>query len=280
MRSSMRPVTLSRVFETVWYAKENSPVSISALSLYLQSSQERAKEIAEEVVNMKLLTKDVHGYTLTDKGDLFVNAVLNKDWKEIHSLLGDYSFYREFYDIIKKCGPLPQEKILDALKMSPVHFNTASVHVLCDWGERLEVIQRNVFSGNFYAVSPFSEDFKSCFLDAYRELNIHLNPFMEKHYIEIPNIREYMCEKWTFSRHEFDQEFLKLYIKNIGKIELTGAPITTHTKFSSKKIKTTNISQIPDRFQIVLSSDQFLKGITINGKTYYSVAYHGGDLSV
>lgn len=278
MRVSMRPVTISRVVETLWYAADHSPFSPNDLAGYLKASQNRGKEIAEEMANMQLLNKNVDSFSITNKGQSLIDAVQEQNWDKIHSLMMDYPFYREFNQFLKENGPHTKEAALTFLINSPVHFNAATIQVLCDWGERLGIIQRNVFSGQYYTVKPFTDNFIPCFLSAYQELNIHLGPLMQKHYIEIPILRESMCEKWRISRHEFDKMLIDAYGKNIGKLELSGAPITTHARISSKKVKSTIVTKMPERLVVTLSSEEFLNGVSIRGKSYYSIAYHGGDL--
>jgi len=227
---------------------------------------------------MQLLNKNEDDFTIADKGRLLLEAVEEQNWDRIHALMMDYPFYREFYLFLEDNGPLNKESALSSLKNSHVHFNTATIQVLCDWGERLGSIQRNVFSDQYYTVKPFSNDFIHCFLSSYQELNTHLGPLMQKHYIEIPALRESMCEKWGISRNEFDKMLINVCGKNIGKLELSGAPITTHARISSKKVKSTTVTKMPERLVVTLSSEEFLNGITIRGKSYYSIAYHGGDL--
>jgi hypothetical protein len=273
----MRPISLSRVVETASYA-QNSPVTTDILAHTLQTSLNRAKEIAEEMVNMQLLERTGDEYVATERSKELVKSVQHQDWLTIHRLLMNYSFYYELYSAIYRHEPISQNDLLKDLQSSPIHFNTATVAVLCDWGERLGSVQRNVFSGRYYAVLAHDEEFQKSFLEAYHQLNSHAGVFKKRHFVEIPRLRETLCERIGMPRSQFDTQLTELFFKNLGKIELSGAPITTHAKQSSKKVKSTTTLQFPQRLTITLSSDDFLKGISIQGKTYYSVAYHGGEL--
>jgi hypothetical protein len=67
-------------------------------------------------------------------------------------------------------------------------------------------------------------------------------------------------------------------MNNIGTIELSGAPITTHSKITSKHIKSLIFTEMPNEMIMKLTSERYLNGITCNSKQYYYVAVHGGDI--
>ena len=139
MRQTMRPVTLSRVAETAYFAEKVSSFSRHELAVILKSSEDRGKEIAEEVVNMGLLKKEDELYTKTTKCSKFLTLVRSNNWTGIHEMMMDYPFYQTFITILQGADPSNPEEILTLLQSSPIPFNQASRDVLCDWGERLAV---------------------------------------------------------------------------------------------------------------------------------------------
>jgi hypothetical protein len=278
MRVTMRPVTLSRVAETAYYAEKTSTFSKQDLAEILKSSEDRSKEIAEEIVNIGLLTKNGDRYSKTPKCSRFLNYIRSNDWNGIHELMMEYPFYLAFFDLLRSSGPSTPEEILILLQSSSVPFNQASRDVLCDWGERIGSIQRNIFTDQYFTITGVDGSFIPKFLEVYRSLNIQSGLSLRQRYVEIPKIREYLCQDLRISRHDFDKRFVEMCAKNIGKLELAGAPVTTHAKKSAKKVKNVKFLELSDKISMKLSSNQFLNGVTVGQKAYYYVAYHGGEL--
>ncbi|WP_440955297.1 hypothetical protein ACSAZK_17505 [Methanosarcina sp. Mfa9] len=279
MRKSMRPVTLSRVVETAHIVQIEQKMDKSSLSSLLNISTKRADEILKEMVQIKLLLINNDVYEPTDNCERLLNSIKQDKWDDIHELLKSYSFYKVFYSALETIEPATSDEILEYLLDSDIHFNKVSVDVLCDWGERIESIQRNVFTGQYYPVpSSCDGDMLRAFMDVYNELNVRIGISMFKRYVEIPKIREIVCQRLNIKRSLFDALFEKMYLSNIGVMELSGAPFTTSAKKTNKKIKNKCISEIAEKINIKFSSDKYLDGILINQKTYYYVACHGGSL--
>jgi len=278
MRLTMRPVTLSRVAETAYYAEKTTSFSKQDLAAVLKSSEDRGKEIAEEIVNIGLLVKDGDRYSKTSKCSQFLNYIRANNWAGIHELMMEYPFYQTFYTLLQSSGPSTPEEILTFLQSSQIPFNQASRDVLCDWGERIGSVQRNIFTNQYFTLVPSKTPLVPSFLETYQSLNVKTGLSLRQRYVEIPRIREYVCQDLKISREDFDSRFLQVCLKNIGKIELSGAPVTTHAKKSAKKVKNVNFHELPDTITMELSSNQFLKGLTVGRKSYYFVAYHGGEL--
>ncbi|MFA4859717.1 hypothetical protein [Methanoregula sp.] len=278
MRLTMRPVTLSRVVETLYFAEMTRAFSKQELTTFLKSSEERGKDVADEIVNIGLLEKDGTQYYETKKGSEFLDDIRTNNWISIHNLMMDYSFYQTFFTQLQSIEPSTPEEILTCLQSSPVHFNQASCDVLCDWGERIGSIQRNIFTNQYFTITELSSSIIPAFLDSYQSLNIKTGLSLRQRYVEIPKIREYICQNMRISRDSFDSRFIQLCMKNIGKIELAGAPVTTHAKRSANKVKNVHFLELPDKITMKLSSNQYLNGLNVGPKSYYYVAYHGGEL--
>ncbi|MFA4849532.1 MAG: hypothetical protein WC626_07375 [Methanoregula sp.] len=278
MRLTMRPVTLSRVVETAYFAKKTSEFTSQELAEFLTSSASRAKEIAEETVNIGLIKKKHEGYYPSSQCTYFLENVRLNNWPAIHMLMMNYSFYQTFYSVLQSIEPAISEEILAALSSSTIPFNEASRQVLCDWGERIGSIQRNIFTNQYFTVGELSAPLIPAFLDSYQSLNIKTGLSLRQRYVEIPKIREFVCQNLRISRDTFDSCFIQLCMKNIGKIELAGAPVTTHAKRSANKVKNVHFLELPDKITMKLSSNQYLNGLKVGPKLYYYVAYHGGEL--
>jgi hypothetical protein len=266
------------VAETAFFAEKAKKFTNKELAEFLKSSERRAREVSEETVNIRLLEKEGTTYIPTKRCARFLENIRNNNWKGIHEQMLEYSFYREFYEILKSIEPAIPEEILQSLSSSTIPFNEASRQVLCDWGERIGSLQRNIFTNQYFTIADSEVAFASAFLEVYQSLNIKTGLSLRQRYVEIPRIREQVCQNLRISREKFDSRFLELCLKNIGKLELAGAPVTTHAKRSAKKVKNLHFLELPDTITMKLSSNQFLNGLTVGKKSYYFVAYHGGDL--
>lgn len=280
MRETMRPVSLSRVVETAYFGEKSKIFTRRDLAEFLHSSERRAQEVADEMVNIGLLTQSEGNYSATPRCIFFLGYVRNNEWRNVHELMMDYPFYQTFFSILLSIEPATPDEILASLLTSTLPFNQTSRDVLCDWGERIGSIQRNIFSNQYFAISEREQKFTLVFLEIYRSLNVKSGLSLQQRYIEIPKVREFLCQQMRINRDDFDTKFVEMCLKNIGKIELAGAPITTHAKRSAKKVKNVHFLEVSDKITMKLSSNQFLKGVMIGQKAYYYVAYHGGELNV
>lgn len=278
MRATMRPVSLSRIIETASLAKKEECFSKQRLAEYLGSSEDRAKEVAEEMVQIGFLLKDENKYRGTKLCFDLLKFVRNNDWGPIHEIFMNYPFFQTFYSVLQSIEPATPGEILESLVSTEIAFNETSRDVLCDWGERIGSIQRNIFSNQYFTIINHKKDLIPVFIEIYGSLNIKTGISLRQRYVEIPKIREFVCQDLRISREEFDDRFIQLCQNNIGKIELSGAPITTQAKKSTRKVKNVRLLELPDKITMKLSSNQFLNGISIGNKSYYYVAYHGGEL--
>ena len=277
MRASMRPITLGRVVETVYLSESQNGLDCSLLQEKCGVSHRRAKEILDEVIRMGLLQAVADRFQATSLGKDY-SAVRRGTWEQVHQVLLKYTFYSDFYKTLVQYGSIEPEQLLPRLKETPSSFNQASLSVLCDWVERVGSAQRNVFTNVYYPVYAMTAPMLPEFLCVYDELNTRAGLSLRQRYVEIPKIRELVCERLKIRRCDFDEEFLRLYRNNIGTIELSGAPTPTHAKATSKHIKSLIFTEMPDEMTMKLTSERFLKGIICDSKQYYFVAVHGGDI--
>lgn len=279
MRNSMRPITLSRIAETAFYAKKIGSMTSDNLAEFLNIKMRRSKELLDGMVDLDFLEKENEKFKPTKNCERLLEAIRNNQWQDIHKIMMKTIFYSTFYNKIISMEPATMEQILEELCSSDVHFNQTTISVLCDWGERLETIQRNITNNKYYAVFDDSKPIIEQFFESYDLLNKQVGPFLRQRYVEIPMIREMVCQNMRVSRKLFDKFLVELYLKNIGKLELSGAPFTTHAKKSKRKVKNITYSEIPEKLTMVLSSNEYLNGITIDKKKYYYIAYHGGEIN-
>jgi len=279
MRVCMRPVSLGRLVDIARITESMSSITPEIVSQKLACSESRACEILDELCDLKMLTKQNKIYFITDNIRLFRTAVVTENWEEVHRLFLDHVHYKAYYEMVGKLRSATLDTLFNELeKQNTPHFNRTCVEIVADWAERISSVQRNVVSGEIYPVISHKVQFKDELIKTYNELNITSNIFMKQIYVEIPKLRECVCQKCCLARNIFDTELVKLFLKNIGKIELSGAPLTTHAKKTSKKIKYVTSISFSDRLSMKLISNQYLFGIEIDGRMYYYLAYHGGQL--
>jgi len=278
MRLTMRPVTLGRVVETCYLAERYSTITERTLIENLNVSPRRAREILLESVRMNLLKESNEDYITTESGTTMIQAIRSKDWHTIHTIMLSYPFYAKYHKAVQEIGPATPAEILLYLTDSDVQMNQTTIDVLGDWTERIGSVQRNVFTGKYYTVSNKYCPIIPALFSAYDNLNRTAGLSLRQRYVEIPRLRETVCEELNLSRDSFDMALLALYRKNIGILELSGAPETTHAKRSQKKVKSVVFSELPDWINMQLTSDQYLSGIQFGPKQYYYLAIHGRDL--
>jgi len=280
MKISIRPVTLRRVIETLDLSIKERYVDPSKLSNRLRTTRRRAQEILLEIERMRFLeaTTDKK-FTPNKIASDFIDAFNQEKWEKIHDiLLNNYVFYRVFVNVLQRNlshSGFTKSDLLKILVNEPqLNFNLTTIDVLCDWAERLGVVQRNLYTNRYYLVNN-SVDFTEfiSFLQAtYEELNIKPRPGLKQKYVEIAKLREHMCERLKIKRETFDFLLTDIFKKSYGKIELCGAPITSIAKKSP-----TSLKKVKKGLKDSILSPQFIclkegRGIEINGKEYHYVA--------
>ena len=279
-RKTIRPVTLRRVIEICSLAAKLKVVDIQNASKGLNISRSRANEVLREVERMRLLTHFDEAYVPNSKTTDFLNHFENEQWNRIHEyFLKNYIFYHDFIrllaDHINNNKGLSIDEIRKESKNRQTSLNQTAIEVLSDWCDRLGVIQRHLYTRRFYLIKHGETDFKSfknALMKCYRGLSLSYS--RKGVFVEIPKIREATCEQLKITRKVFDEMLRQTYLENIGKIELSGAPIITLAKkspLSEKKIKF-------EGKQVILSPKFELtrerKGLSVGQKAYYYLAIH------
>jgi len=278
-RRTIRPLTLRRVIETSSLATKSKTINIQTISEKLDVSVSRAKEVLLEVERMGLLTHFDDAYVPTNKTSDFLNYFENEQWNRIHEyFLKNYSFYRDFIHLLANHTYEKKGLSMEEVKEESTHhpsLNQTAIEVLSDWCDRLGVIQRHLYTKRIYLVECKGTDFKSfksALMKCYRELSLSYG--RKGVFVEIPKIREEMCEQLKITRKVFDEMLRETYLENIGIIELSGAPIITLAKkspLSEKKIKFVEKQTIlSPKFEL----ERKREGLSVGQKAYYYLAIH------
>lgn len=282
MRASMRPISLRRVIEVSNLALKCDEINKQTLSKVLGTTLRRAREMLLEMERMNLLTRRNDVLFANDNTKVFITYFENEDWNGFRTYFeGNYYFYRELITLLEASlhrdkGLTLEEAVSEAKEMK-LSLNRTSLEVLFDWCERLNVIQRHLYAKRFYMIrkeAPRNELFETIFHQSYDSLNIERGLNLRLVYVEIPRLREEVCERLKLSREDFDVFFTRLCFESIGKIELSGAPTITSAKkspFIIKKIRGVRKENIVAPF---LDQSRERVGIDIGKKSYYYVAIH------
>lgn len=279
-RKTIRPVTLRRVIEVCSLAAKLKAIDIEIISKKLNTSVSRAKEILKEVERMGLLIHSNDAFAQNSKTTDFLNHFENEQWDRIHEyFLKSYSFYQDFIcllaDHINDNKGLSTDEIKEESQNRQFSLNQTAIEVLSDWCDRLGVIQRHLYSKRLYLIKIEETDwqtFKDALSRCYRELSLSYG--RKGVFVKIPKIREDTCERLKITRKVFDELLRRVYLENIGRIELSGAPIITLAKKSplgEKKIKLEGKQAIlSPKFELTRER----KGLLVGHKAYYYVAIH------
>lgn len=280
MRETLRPVTLKRIIE-VSHICQQGDTNLEALKDKLGLSQKRAKEIVLEMERTALVDEVDGELQITSPGEWLWEGYDSEDWQQVHQVLYENSpHYQAFIDLlVSHSGDygLTEDELLDQLedRHEGLRFNKTGLDVVGDWGERLGAIQRNVFEDRYYSVISTRKDesFVDVLQEEYAEMDVKRGIGMRTTHVSIPEIRELVCERLRLTRDEFDQRLVDHYMENIGKMELSGAPLDTQAKESRFGIKTISKSEEDGHATSEMVSDRVLNGIALqDGKMYYYLA--------
>lgn len=277
-RKTIRPVTLKRVIEVCSLVREIEDINYDLVSKKLEISFDRSREIILEMVKMGLLNNANGGYKGNHNSMDLLQKFEKEKFLEIHKYFFDnYEFYRNFINILLDFAEmregLTSEEIERESFKCELNLNQTAIDVLSDWCDRLGIIQRHLFANRFYFVKSEGiplEAFKKSLVNCY--LSISLNKIGM--FVDVPELREEVCERSKVSRNFFDDSLRTLYLKNLGKIEMSGAPITTIAKkspLSEKKMRLESKALIlSPRFEIKKERE----GLLVGNKSYYYVAIY------
>ncbi|WP_332898908.1 hypothetical protein [Haladaptatus sp. CMSO5] len=290
-RPTIRPVSLGRITE-VTHLCDGTPRTTEDVLELLNVSKRRARETILEALRIDLIEsvsneeEKPDEYLTTTIGDGFLAAVRNEAWKTVNKTLQVRSpHYKAFLEAVDEVSPATLQELLDVLEenseFTPYKYNQTSVELLGDWAERLGVVQRNAFTGSFYRVERESvpTNFGFVLLSAYDELEQTAGVNLRQRHLSIPKLREFTCERLGCRRSAFDEGLLKLVEQNIGRVELSGAPLDTAAKDSPRAIRRIELSEGETLVSTTQTSDQVMAGVEQFGKKYYYLAVYDRDLT-
>lgn len=288
-RPTIRPVTLARLAE-IAHMCQNSPQPTSAIEEALDITHRRARETILEASRLDLLEEtcvdEEDAYLTTNTGEKLVAAIEEERWSAASRILIDHSpHYAEFLEAVRDTQPASLDLILERLMenetVSERSYNATSVDVLGDWAERLGSAQRNAFTGEYYLVetTDLPEHFPQAFLEVYDRLESVVGINLRQRYLSIPELREHFCAEHRCPRSIFDEALGRLAAANIGRVELSGAPLDTSAKDAALGIKSIERADDDGLVSTSQSTERVMKGIDQHGKRYYFLAVFDRNLS-
>lgn len=277
MRQTIRPVTLTRIIETADIYNKHNISNIEEIQEILDLSENRTKEITNEMQRTSLI--ETEKQTLTQQGKNLLSACKNEDWKKIHKILyrnsPHYSVFIDYLDGYDGKYGCEKEKIIDGLNKENenLRFNDTGISIVLDWAERLDIVQKNVFEDRYYTIDESREfGFKDIVQEEYNSIEVRTGNLKQR-YVSIPRLREQVCERIGITRDCFDELLKDLYMDNIGGMELSGAPLDTKAKQSKLGIKSIGKTEEGGVVSSVMSSERVLDGVSLeNNKMYYYIA--------
>jgi DNA-binding HxlR family transcriptional regulator len=291
-RATVRPVTLARLAELTNICETDNQTTVDVEDA-LNVSHRRARETLLEATRIGLLSEiepqqedQETTYKTTEVGSKFLVAVEAENWERVSSILATRSpHYGAFLETVAEIEPATLEELLEQLEEDHVHstydFNQTTIEVVGDWGERLGAIQRNAFTGTYYSTEDqeIPSNFPFIILSVFDELEETAGVNLSQRYLSIPELREYTCERIGCKREQFDDALLTLAQENVGKIELSGAPMDTGAKEAKLGIKEIELSTEDGFVSTTQSTERVMNGVEQFDKQYYYLAVHDNDLT-
>ena len=288
-RATVRPITLARLTELTHLCQETRRTT-NDIEEVLSITHRRARETVLEATRISLLHEDDDGeesaYSTTPVGERFLEAIRSETWSKADDILAVRSpHYGAFLDTLSELGPTDTDALLEHLEaeheFSPYSFNQTGIEVVSDWGERLGGIQRNAFTGDYYVVSRSSvpENFQYVLLELYDELEETAGVNLRQRYLSIPRLRERTCERLRCTRAAFDRGLATLCRKNVGKLELSGAPLDTTAKDAVLGIKQIELAGGDSLVSTSQSTQRVMTGLEQFDKQYYYLAVYDHDIT-
>lgn len=290
-RPTVRPVTLARLVEIANVCEESEQTT-EDVETTLGVSHRRARETILEATRIGLLRKrdgsedEAKTYQMTHIGGEFLDSVRNQDWSGVSGIVSTHSpHYGAFLECVADIGPAKPSEVLETLQSehehTPYDFNQTTIEVVGDWAERLGAIQRNAFTGTYYQITRTDPppNFAFVLLSVFSDLEDTAGVNLTQRYLPIPELREHTCEELECTRETFDRALVTLVKQNIGKLELSGAPVDTEAKEAKLGIKQIALAAEDGLVSTDHSTDQVMTGVEQLGKQYYYLAVHDDDIS-
>jgi hypothetical protein len=287
-RATVRPVTLARLVETAHICSAE-PRSTIDIEERLDVTHRRARETLLETLRIDLIDEDTAPeeaeYETTHIGEEFLSAVRSEDWPTVSDVLAARSpHYGAFLDVLDDVAPAALNAVLSELEVAEKHtprsYNQTSVEVVGDWAERLGTIQRNAFTGSYYPIErdEVPANFPYALLAVYDDLEETAGVSLRQRYLSIPELRETFCERHRCRRDAFDRALRRLAGQNVGRLELSGAPMDTGAKDAKLGIKEMELGGDEGLVSTTQSTEQVMAGVEQFGKQYYYLAVHDRNL--
>ncbi|MCW4005289.1 MAG: hypothetical protein NWF04_01625 [Candidatus Bathyarchaeota archaeon] len=281
IRKTIRPVTLKRIIQVCSLAYKEKIVDTKSVSNELGLSLDRGNEIVLELQMIGLLTEEGKTFSSNSETKQFLEYFENNNWKKIHEyFLLKYRFYKDFIEILEKTPTyskgLTLTEIKDISEKESLSLNQTAVEVVSDWCERLGVTQRHLFSRRIYIINNLPNlgplNFKETVQNHYRDFcALHHKKSV---FIEIPALREDICEKMRLKRKSFDEMLKVLFLENIGRMELSGAPITTLAKESPLSEKKMQVQESNSLLCPKFEACKQREGLIVGKKAYYYLSIY------
>jgi len=286
-RPTVRPVNLGRLVELTHLCRDGAQSTGDVVDV-LDVNKRRARETILESTRISLIEEipDEETYATTTIGERFIDAVEASDWEKVNAVLKTHSpHYGAFLSLFEDGNTIGSdtalERLEDQAEFTPYEYNETSLDVIGGWAQRLGAIQRNAFDGTFYAVkeSDVPPNFPYVLLSVADSLEESAGVNLKKRYLSIPELREHTCERLNCDRPTFDDAVRTLAEQNIGRIELSGAPIDTGAKDARYGLKTIELADSDGELVTTdQSSEQVMRGVEQLGKQYYYLAVYDRDL--
>lgn len=289
-RPTLRPVTLARLIEAV-YLCESTPRSTEEIANAIDVTNRRSRETILEARRLALLREAESGpqeqvYDSTEIGDRFLGYVRSEEWPEVSRILRSQSPHFDGYlDVVESNSAMTSDEILARLQASEASssrtYNQTSIDVLNDWAERLGAVQRNAFTGGYYAIqdSPSSDKFEACLVSTYDAFDHTTGLGMRQHYVSIPLLREHVCERLQWPRDAFDPALLDLFDQNIGRMDLHGTIRDTGAKDARFGIKKIALTETERLVTTTHTTDRVMVGLERKGKQFFYLELLDHDLN-
>jgi len=280
MRKSIRPINLRRIIELASIAIDEGKITENLVSKKLNTSQKQARELLRELSRMNLLKVELEYFIPTEKSREILYYYERENWEGIHNFLFmNYDFYNIFITKLSKGPPRLKDELLNELShIEDIVYNNTAIDILCDWAERLGQVQRNLYNNKYYLLRKEEithQHFLKVIEECYSNLNVKTRPGIKIIYVEIARLRELVCEYLKIKRDIFDKFLEHLFLKNIGRMELSGAPLTTSAKKSPTSLKFLERGEKENILSPQYKTIREGRGLEVNGKLYHYIGIFG-----
>ena len=213
----IRPITLRVIRDSLSLAA--SGCTFEEFRSKASFTENRAREVVFQLVNMGLLSIRDDELFLTDTGRALLKAFERESFEEIHEILLKYEPYRMLYHLLKR------KKCTYAQIFEQTGFNPVIVDTLVRLMQKAGVNVVKDDKGYFYIERSEDEVEYELFVDLLRkEYRSLLKNSRYARYVEIPALRRRMQKKLRISALAFDNLFRKFVKEAVAKGFVTLSP--------------------------------------------------------